>query len=149
MADLRGEQLKDSYQNLVTDSGSNLSGIQNGNGSDITARIVERGSNSDGDWVRWADGTQITFLRSQSYPANSDGFIQETLPAPFINNSYRSVGNNFRSSTSATVVAAGIIIGFRGTNKEPDIVEFAHRHIEGTSSTLDCQAEIISTGRWY
>ena len=59
MADLRGQKLKDSYQNVVTDSGSDLAGIENGNGVDITARIVERDSNSDGEWVRFADGTQI------------------------------------------------------------------------------------------
>ena len=72
MADLRGQQLKDSYQDVVTDSGSDLAGIENGNGIDITARIVERGSNSDGEWVRYADGTQIAsivnFLLEYSNP---------------------------------------------------------------------------------
>ena len=62
MADLRGQQLKDSYQDVITDSGSDLAGIENGNGVDITGRIVERGSNSDGEYVRFGDGTQICWI---------------------------------------------------------------------------------------
>ena len=89
MADLRGQQLKDSYQDVVTDSGSDGAGIENGNGIDITGRIVERGSNSDGEWVRFADGTQI--LRAEltlSGLTSSNEADDWTLPKSFINTDY-------------------------------------------------------------
>ena len=81
MADLRGEQLKDSYQNVVTRGTGNK--LENGNGVEFAdlddkaslsggadanftvmpqvdgSPIVERDSNDDGEWVRFADGTQI------------------------------------------------------------------------------------------
>ena len=84
MSDLRGQQLKDSYQDVITDSGSDLAGIENGNGIDITGRIVERGSNSDGEFVRFADGTQIC-QREVSFPLNSSGSIGFSFPANFDN----------------------------------------------------------------
>ena len=85
MADLRGQQLKDSYQDVVTDSGSDLSGIENGNGVDITSRIVERGSNSDGEFVRFADGTQLCQLNRIDLSRSSDSVLRQTwnYPQPY------------------------------------------------------------------
>ena len=83
MADLRGEQLKDSYQNVVTRGTGNK--LENGNGvefadlddkaslsggadADFSAMpwvdgspIIERDSNSDGEWIRFSNGIQIVF----------------------------------------------------------------------------------------
>ena len=100
MADLRGQKLKDSYQNVVTDSGSDLAGIENGNGVDITARIVERGSNSDGEFVRFTDGTQIC-IRTDSRDF-STVIVNFDLPSIFTS------GNNFAhySVTQSTGTAS-------------------------------------------
>ena len=79
MSDLRGQQLKDSYQNVVTRGTGNK--LENGNGVEFAdlddkaslsganftdmplvdgSPIVERDSNDDGEWARFADGTQFS-----------------------------------------------------------------------------------------
>ena len=105
MSDLRGQQLKDSYQNVITDSGSDLAGIENGNGADITGRIVSRGSNSNGEWVRFANSTMIQFSKSIevddveiSTSRPSGGFRSSTisvnLPLSFSDTSYTCIGSS-------------------------------------------------------
>ena len=104
MADLRGQQLKDSYQDVVTDSGSDLNGIENGNGLDITSRIVSRGSNSNGEFVRFANGTQIC----SKHFLNSGGISISgawTYPQPFhlSNNNRRTANREIFKMASGTI----------------------------------------------
>ena len=119
MADLRGQKLKDSYQNVVTDSGSDLAGIENGNGIDITGRIVERDSNSDGEFVRFANGTQICLSNTLSvsgtdpigeiFRSTAPERVTWNFPQDFIDSS--AVVSPFTGTTSGVVNFTGGSIG--------------------------------------
>ena len=156
MADLRGQQLKDSYQDVITDSGSDLAGIENGNGIDITARVVERGSNSDGEWVRFADGTQI---------------IQALVPSTSVTMDSTSTGDFQRSSVfgysypvdfshSPVVFGAqsqpfgfGVlaVAGGSASNEAPRLDTYQIRYAVPSSSSesTNCSpVSVIAKGRW-
>ena len=101
MSDLRGQKLKDSYQNVVTRGTGNK--LEDGNGvefadlddkaslsggadADFTTMpqvggspIVERGSNSDGEWVRFADGTVI-MVRLTTYDSTNSNLQDRNYP---------------------------------------------------------------------
>ena len=134
MADLRGQQLKDSYQDVVTDSGSDLAGIENGNGVDITGRIVERDSNSDGEWVRFADGTQISTysanydfstLRSQVYDYPNTFISEPSGSISFLNTTVSGRLDAFKDTFVQTATAAWRVVN-RGTVEESlDVFLFA------------------------
>ncbi len=64
-------------------AGANASGMPLGPGGDP---VVESGSNSDGDWTRWADGTQICGA-SVTLTSSNLAVLDATwnFPAPFSN----------------------------------------------------------------
>lgn len=57
-----------------------------------TSAVFQRGSNANGYWVRFADGTQICWnhlLQTSSYAANSQSsYTQVTFPIAFVNAAY-------------------------------------------------------------
>lgn len=51
--------------------------------------IVESGSNTDGSWTRWADGTQrVSVAVSFTWSASAVATTSKTMPAAFIDNGY-------------------------------------------------------------
>lgn len=110
--------------------------------------IVESGSNSDGEWTRWADGTQICSTAiSKDHPNGTsvDGvYISEVvdtpLPASFVEQPRTSVGyfnssNGFwvQARTSASPPYDWISQAFRATS-----------FTVGGVGTVD----LTATGRW-
>lgn len=47
------------------------------------AAIIARGSNANGEWVRWADGTQVCWINNIS-ATPQDGVFSWTYPASFV-----------------------------------------------------------------
>lgn len=80
------------------DDGSGNSALNHPNMPQVgNSPIVESGSNTDGFWVRWADGTQACFVGSSSSGLNGNqpntwtttsitfgGVISWTFPKPFV-----------------------------------------------------------------
>jgi hypothetical protein len=63
--------------------------------------IVESGSNSDGEWTRWSDGTQIlTGIGS----GTSSGTSGSDLPLSFITNDYFITGHFLGSGTLNPII---------------------------------------------
>lgn len=99
------------------------------NGTDFTIdRVIERGSNSDGDWVRWADGSQECFVRTIECAYQSTSVLRVTwnhpkafLVAPLVNPSDADAGANmapnvsevtspyYRSDSGASTASASLI----------------------------------------
>lgn len=107
--------------------------------------VVESGSNSDGEWTRWADGTQKTSNHmnlgdgsgfgagslSQMYRTNIQN---HTFPQPFVSipkvsfgtdqsGSALSAGQRFCAAACTAVSATGLteVQAFRGTDDTFDI----------------------------
>lgn len=60
---------------------SNILGTVSQSGGTPTGAVVEKGSNANGQYVRFADGTQICDFRATS---SSAGAVTWTFPAAFI-----------------------------------------------------------------
>ena len=142
MSDLRGQQLKDSYQDVITDSGSDLAGIENGNGVDITSRIVERDSNSDGEWVRLADGTQIVF-RYGNVDLTATSLSTNAMPIDFDHNFPVTI-----SWSAAETVSAGNIDALQNSYIEYRQDNAWRFRTDGSGSSSSIQASFLAIGRW-
>lgn len=114
------------------------------------APIVESGSNSDGDWSRWADGTQMTYGAKTiaNLPVqNALGPLYQTdnqafpHPMPFLSVSY---ANAFKSSGAGSLVAVfgSSLLG----NRTSDI---SFRLVAGGSqSAQDTPVVFYAAGYW-
>ncbi|MGM9881560.1 MAG: hypothetical protein ACI31S_01810 [Bacilli bacterium] len=74
-------------------------------------KVIESGSNDNGNWIKWADGTMICYLiRDYSVDENfeNDGsmFLKDfdgwTFPKPFISTPFVQVTNRSENSTRRT-----------------------------------------------
>lgn len=72
---------------------------------------VSSGSNSNGSWIRWGDGTQIC-QREITLNTSDFGDVQIELPASFIDGNYSvfwsDVGHAYRSSRNMRALTMGI-----------------------------------------
>lgn len=112
-----------------------------------TGALIERGSNANGEYVRWADGTQICVKR-MSFPgavdtANGSIFTSSakdlgSWPAAFVASPYRSAlqrgAFGLYSGDVPTETSAGAIIYWRPTS---------------TPSIANPDIDIIGIGRWF
>lgn len=101
-----------------------------------TGAIIEKGSNANGEYVRFADGTQIcTFTVSTSASAA----VTKTLPAAFVNTAYIAVGSLMGSSgsTDNTVKFSAAATGTVGVV------------VTSNGALLASTASCIAIGRWF
>ena len=99
-----------------------------------TGAVIERGSNANGEFVRFADGTQICYINGSGWTGS---FITKshTLPANFVNSTIAATWNS-QPTTNHHVVACC-------WSDNATSVSFRH---PDTST----QAYYITThGRWY
>jgi len=114
--------------------------------------IVESGSNADGEWTRWADGTQqctnvIRLFATTSH--NTISFSSRTLPQVFISNSEFSGWsieeaniNEGSISSAGHIYRNGLIMSSNQNNF--DIAGYTYKeNISG-----DCYISVIAIGRW-
>lgn len=105
--------------------------------------VVEGGSNANGDYVRFADGTQICTFVGADVNANtangaiftSSGSTTWTFPATF------SVAPRVTGSVGSTLRWCGL--GAPGTTSV--IV----RHYAAVSDTASQASRLVAIGRWY
>lgn len=108
--------------------------------------VVESGSNANGNWVRYADGTQIcTFKRTGSAIATGliDGFVW-TYPATFIAAPVFSVA--VETNTTSGVNSARVRCGLR-PNASPTVSVTVYSMNE-TTETVALITSVTATGRW-
>jgi hypothetical protein len=117
-----------------------------------SSSIVENGSNSNGKFTKFADGTMICLMNNTlSTPAvtidiGNGGQVRsanqtQTLPAAFTDTSYQvsfSVGRLFMAGLSS--------------NSEPSSASQIGYHLRGWSSATgdeNVKVSIMAIGRWY
>lgn len=107
--------------------------------------VVESGSNSDGQWVRWADGTQYVWAEGLPVPGSSSawggiyifsgGFW--TLPASFISNAAAAASFNRSGGSQGWVVNSSYTAS----------TEFNYSVASG-GTPVDGTVSAMATGRW-
>ena len=123
----------------------NIVGTVSQSGGIPTGAVVERGSNANGVYVRFADGTQIcninSMFRVDVTSATGNGFISTSqdfvLPATFVGSVHRTA---FSPSFGGTWLC-GESGGPAGS------VRF--RAMRFLSATNDFGVEILVVGRWF
>ena len=108
--------------------------------------IVESGSNSDGEWVRYADGTQICTIKSAVGIAVNNaygsiyisGVFQKTHPNTFVNPPSVSCGFADYSTAAPFLISNAV-----------DSVVTTLRIVDPTSrTTVDYDYSVVLVGKW-
>jgi len=128
----------------------NLVGTVSQSGGVPTGAVVERGSNANGDYVRFADGTQIcTMLFWIAIPAGSGGFstgeATVPLPAQFVDASYSVSG--CQASAHGNSGAAATTFG-TGTVRTSSTF-YARAASTLTDTAFNVSFRVTAIGRWF
>ena len=112
----------ESHTHVASDV-TDLVGTVSESGGDPTGAVIERGSNSNGDYVRFADGTQICWSRVTLDDVITDAIIARTwtFPASFADRSTPLVSHTPEQGTGGD---AGVAMSYRG-----------HAFVQGTGNT--------------
>jgi hypothetical protein len=109
--------------------------------------VVESGSNADGEWTRWADGTQIAMI-SNANGEVSGGPYTWTYPAAFNAAPTYAAGQNLtRIDPNGTGRAEAVSLGVDGTDSR------TATDLDYYTSTTDVSARpfavaLFASGRW-
>ena len=134
---------------------SNILGTVSESDGVPTGAIIERGSNSNGEFVKYADGTMIctqvrtdsvSITRSRGSIFTLDGDIRQNYPAAFVPD---------RTNVTSARVYGGEISTRRLWSIDPGTSTPAHNNdwrwsvasAESTDGTLNVQ--LLAIGRWY
>jgi hypothetical protein len=109
--------------------------------------IVESGSNSDGEWTRWADGTQVAMI-SNANGEVSGGPYTWTYPAAFNAAPTYAAGHNItRASTNGKGPALYVAIG-RGGNDSRTATDLDYYTATSTDYVHSFAVALCASGRW-
>ena len=102
--------------------------------------IIESGSNANGEWTRYADGTQICLINAVvpfSQNATS-AYCTFTLPAAFASSNYRASCIGTRTEITYVVIR----------NKAVSSMEIVVSLKAPSQSDIDLGVDIIAIGKW-
>ena len=115
----------------------NVVGNVSQSGGVPTGAIIQQGSNSNGEFVRFADGTQICWV--SDFSVSDSGAPSWTYPAGFAAQP-RAVAGMMQSGTTPVVLAAGANIG-------PSSTVVRAWGLSGARVTES--ASLLAVGRWF
>lgn len=127
-------------------SASNLLGTVSQSAGTPTGAVIERGSNANGDYARFADGTQLCHITDggaltcdtalgQIFASAAEGTW--TFPASF-------------AATAAVTVGAGVLVNGRWANaRRGSSTSAVFRHFSALSSPTAQQTSLWAIGRWF
>ncbi|MHA3884558.1 hypothetical protein [Stutzerimonas degradans] len=122
-----------------------------------TGAIIERGSNANGEYVKWADGTQICWSRRVRNATTNPGrakSVDVATAAGFVGGYETYVDGNFYSGADATgqalytlqfKIGSGWYLWNQGTS--PSGVDFTFSI--GSLVALSSLESVMHIGRWY
>ena len=133
---------------ITTNAGTNWAGTVS---ESSTSAVIERGSNSNGEFIKFADGTLINLLDdTQSNPTTGvdigAGYFRgsnltATLPAAFTNTDYQFVISSGRYHQ-----------GGPSSNGEPSsasAIGYNFRNVGSINAPENVKIFCIAIGRWY
>lgn len=130
------------HQGTILGSVSQAAGVP-------TGRVVERGANANGEYVRFADGTQICtspqFVNA-TVDANATGTLTWTFPATFVSNASVVMPTAASYGSEASMVQATYFFVAAQSNL-PNSSLIAYRN--GGASAQYMRLYATATGRWF
>jgi len=127
----------------------NILGTVSQSGGDPTGAVIERGSNANGDYVKFADGTLIcnVFIEEENIsPVITTKDINWTFPVEFFNEEF-GLSANFWCIDEGTAFLEGVLIG----QSQPSFANQARlRGADFNARSFDrYKFRGIAIGRWY
>jgi hypothetical protein len=108
-----------------------------------TSSVIERGSNANGEFVKYADGTMICQMFEEDFDFNTTGATDFTHPVTFVNRFPVRFASIVDSSTSSLAPNEGIaLLGLSGINSSTRVTVTTAKN-----DTRDIGITVI--GRWY
>ena len=110
---------------------------------DYVNGIIESGSNTNGVYTKFADGTLI--CRTTTAPSGTQGnpyIATWTFPYPFIDTNYTVTGNTLAGNSKAYTTA------FTSATTTNIVIHTKCLGINGTAETCDRGSNCIAIGRW-
>ena len=122
----------------------------------IADRQIERGSNANGDYIRWADGTQISYtsisIGSPSTWSGSSGSYYTTgtwtYPAAFIETPYITCSGDQQQSLASSIANIIITVRRRSSNTTT-AAQWGAREVRDTNSANGALMDLHANGLWY
>jgi hypothetical protein len=115
--------------------------------------VVESGSNSDGSWTRWADGTQVCHsVRSTTFSATTSSELRRILnwnfPLAFTINPNVLIGGYMADNVNGA--NQGLVTYRAAENPDPNTTtaKFDYRSITGSIVSRIVDAQVFAIGRW-
>jgi len=141
LPDATGEVLTDAENNPAKlFRRDNILGTVSQSGGVPTGAIIERGSNANGEFVKYADGTMIcTHLISESRSSSGVHKTDWTLPAAFVDTT-----SYFPSAIAATS-RPDVVLSVTGLRVTASLMEI---YVDRTSST-NTSIYVQAIGRWF
>lgn len=137
----------------------NLVGTVSESGGVPTGAVVERGSNANGEYVRFADGTQICWvirIINATVDAGTGVSINKTMAAAFVGEAVYAAkaGLTTEANLSGDVIYALLVSDISGsasyvfnTGRRPTSEHFSYS--VGPSTAQSRKEEVIAVGRWF
>jgi hypothetical protein len=123
---------------------NNILGTVSESGGVPTGSIIERGSNANGEFIKYADGTMI--CTSAYSPSSSASGTVVTLPSAFINSS-------FQVTCTPGQISGGdfdAVANAEGKDENASSIRVKHSRIASNSVTASTIGGFyIAIGRWY
>jgi hypothetical protein len=131
----------DSAGKILASAGTNWVGTVSQSGQ---SSVIERGSNANGSFVKYADGTMICQFQysNNRTAANTIISVLRTLPATFVNNDYFVMGSPLTTRPDIQSMAIPATSGGK-TTTTVELNDF--RSSTSTSVAFD----VVVIGRWY
>ena len=138
---------------------SNILGTVSQSGGVPTGAVIERGSNANGEFVRYADGTQICHLNANPASnftgllslSDSQGsifaanFTNWNYPAEFSAKACTSINTGRTGGVSANRYVWGSMTGGTTASAQCNFMSAT----SGSVSTSAFQLQLLAIGRWY
>jgi len=124
----------------------NILGTVSEDGGVPTGAIIERGSNANGEFVRYADGTQISWIHNHDggeVSNNSSGNIFRT------NNQSYTFPVEFSEVPTVNITSRGFT-AWSGNCRAIATNEISqYRQFSSTANSNSVEVRIIAIGRWF
>ena len=147
---------------LGTAAEADIVGTVSQSGGDPTGAVVERGSNANGEYVRYADGTQMCWRRrlivegsgstmnaTWNFPADFAGTVQLSVTASYRGPQDSTNPNSFATDASLGVTQVGSI-GLGNFTESSVTVSVVKQSSEPDFESGDkMYVTLQATGRWF
>jgi len=117
----------------------NILGTVSQSGGVPTGAIIERGSNANGEYVRFADGTQICRLDTRFTGGSVVSYLDWTYPATFLTAPFVDAQVELGLGTDPTLFGRSLTYQHRQQN-------YARIQYKSPSTVT---AALVAIGRWY